>query len=315
MDTKERMTLTCEVDSYRSGWTVVEFLAHRFKYHTAERWRERVSDNFVRVNDADVHPDHVVSKGDRVAYTIWHRDPPVDPRFDVLYEDGDILAVAKSGNLPVHACGVYLRSTLIALVKNRYGDHLNLAHRLDRETSGVVVLTKNPAAAREMGRMFAGGRVAKSYVAVVYGRVGPERIEIDAPIARVRDELVAVGRRQPLDSDLAADRPVMLPRRRVDYDDGRPAVTHIEVERHTGERTLLRARPLSGRTNQIRVHLHHIGHPIVGDKVYGPPGADTHVERHALHCAELVFDHPMTGCALRLRADTPEDIKKLVENG
>ena len=135
MTEKKKITLECAVDSYRSGWTVVEFLAHRFKYHTPERWAKRVTDRWVQVNGANVEPEHVVNKEDVISYTIWHAEPEVDFRFDVVYEDDHILAVSKSGNIPVHACGVYIQSTLIATLKNIYGNHLNLAHRLDRASA------------------------------------------------------------------------------------------------------------------------------------------------------------------------------------
>ena len=116
-DGKKQITLTCEVDSYRSGWTIVEFLAHRFKYHTAEGWEKRVNDSWVKVNDGDVDVDARVEKGDAIQYTIWHAEPDVDFSYDVLHEDDDMLAVSKSGNIPVHACGVFIANTLIAKLK------------------------------------------------------------------------------------------------------------------------------------------------------------------------------------------------------
>src|SRR5262249_34996829 len=100
---KQQLTLTCQVDSYRSGWTIVDFLAHRFPYHTAEGWTKRVQDQWVRVNGTYVGEAHVIKKNDEVAYTIWHHEPEVDDRYSVLFEDEHYLAVAKSGNIPVHA--------------------------------------------------------------------------------------------------------------------------------------------------------------------------------------------------------------------
>lgn len=311
---KQRITLTCEVDSYRSGWTVVEFLSHRFKYHTPARWTGRVLDRWVQVNRADVSPDHIVKKGDAVTYTFLHTEPDVDFRFEIVYEDDHLLAVSKSGNIPVHACGVYIRNTLIGTLKNAYGDHLNLAHRLDRETSGVVLLTKDPHTARVMGRMFANGEVSKLYTAVVHGRVREESIEIDAPIGKTIEEIA--DRPDPeIDSDLTEDLPRFITRRCVDVDNGKPAVTRVEVERYVGDFTVVRVMPLSGRTNQIRVHLDHIGHPIVGDKVYrpsSPPPVAPQINRQALHCRELTLAHPVNNGKIRLAAPLPEDLARLI---
>jgi len=127
---KKQLTLTCTVDSYRAGWTIVEFLAHRFKYHTAEGWDRRVRDHWVKVNDAHVDPAHRVARDDAVQYTIWHHEPAVDDKYDVLYEDEWLVAVGKSGNIPVHACGVYITHTLIARIKEDFGRKL---HRLRLE--------------------------------------------------------------------------------------------------------------------------------------------------------------------------------------
>lgn len=304
----KRITLDCRVDSYRSGWTVVEFLSHRFKYHPAERWTHRVEDGRVQVNGANVATAHRVHKDDVVSYTIVHAEPPVDWRYDVVYEDDDLLAVNKSGNLPVHACGVYIRNTLITHLRNHYGQ-VSLAHRLDRETSGLVLLTKNVPAARALGGMFAHGEVSKSYVAVVHGRVDADSFDVDAPIGKVEYTIA-----EPTDGpELRGN---FAPKRIVDFKNGKPARTQFQVLRRGEGYTVLRAQPLTGRTNQIRVHLHHIGHPILGDKTYHPANASSAVRpiaRHALHSRVLAFEHPVSGAPMTLTADVPDDMKRFVE--
>ena len=334
---KKKITLTWEVDSYRSGWTIVRFLSHRFKYHQPERWTARVTDGFVQVNGSDVSTDHTVKKGDVVTYTIFHAEPEVDFRYDVIYEDDYLLAISKSGNIPVHACGVYIRNTLIATLKIIYGENLNLAHRLDRETSGLTLLTKDPNTSRALGRMFAQGDVWKLYAAVVHGRVREPSFEVDAPIGKTMEALTDRPCAE-IEGDLAEDRPRYVPRRRVDFEHGKRAVTRFEVEKFMGGCTLLRAIPLSGRTNQIRVHLDYVGHPIVGDKVYKPRGLEPGVadigdlkpgepetqgrpqkphapiiNRHALHCRELRFVHPAAGRVVHLTAPYPDDFLRLIE--
>lgn len=320
---KQQLTLTCEVDSYRSGWSVVEFLAHRFPYHSREGWTQRVVDQWVRVNDAVVTPEHVVHKSDAVAYTILHAEPPVDDRYDVLFEDDHYLAVAKSGNIPVHACGIYIVNTLIARLRADFGASINLAHRLDRETSGVVVLAKHRDANRLLARMFERGQVEKGYLAVVHGRVGERESIIDAPIGKIDARFqYPVEYAWGKENDLAT----YLPKRRVDPD-GKHARTRVEVIGYHGDFTTLRAIPQQGRTNQIRVHVAHAGHPIVGDKIYSLSGevreeqlrdgltprvrAALILPRHALHCEALAFAHPLEGTRVELHAPLPEDLAGL----
>jgi 23S rRNA pseudouridine1911/1915/1917 synthase len=331
---KQQLTLTCQVDSYRSGWTIVAFLAHRFPYHTAEGWTKRVHDEWVRVNGATVDAAHAVQKNDAVEYTIWHAEPPVDDRYAVLFEDDHYLAVAKSGNIPVHACGIYIVNTLIARLRTDYGPKVNLTHRLDRETSGVVMLAKHRAANRLLAGMFERGEVEKQYLAVVQGRVagGPGATAlIDAPIAKVDARY-----QYPIEYEYgkANDRATYLPKRIV-AEHGKPARTRIDVagyhELNGRDFTTLHVMPEQGRTNQIRVHLAHIGHPIVGDKIYALGGElrdevlrdgmtervrDALVlDRHALHAESLAFTHPLTGNALTVRAPVPDDLRGLISGG
>lgn len=319
---KKRITLTCEVDSFRSGWTVVEFLAHRFKYHTADGWRKRVEDEWVRVNERTITPGEKVHKGDAIQYTILHAEPDVDFRYTVLYEDEHMLAVSKSGNIPVHACGVFIANTLIAKLKEDFGAHLNLAHRLDRETSGVVVLARNKAANRALARMFAVGQVEKRYAAVVYGEVGDDEFVVDAPIGKID-----IRYQYPTEYEYgkANDLATYLPKRAVDPH-GKPARTRCRVVRRRDGFSSLAVTPEQGRTNQIRVHLHHAGHPIVGDKIYGLSGEARDellssgvtarvkkalvLERHALHCEHLEFSHPVSGEPVAIHAPIPSDLQR-----
>jgi len=319
---KKTITLTCQVDSYRSGWTVVEFLAHRFHYHTADGWKERVADGRVRINGARVEPAARVTRDDAVQYTIEHAEPAVDGRYDVLYEDDDLLCVSKSGNIPVHACGVYITHTLIARLRDAYGPAVNLCHRLDRETSGVVVLAKNREANRVLAGAFARGDVHKEYVAVVVGEVARDAFVVDAAIGKVdmRAAYPDTYRRGK-----ARDLATYLPKRVVVAKGGKTAETRFEVLARGGRYSTLRAIPAQGRTNQIRVHAAHAGYPIVGDKVYMLHGAARDellhegltdavraalvAPRQLLHCARLAFTHPVTGQRRVVEAGMPGDMR------
>ena len=311
MTTPESSTyrLCCRVDAFRAGWPLEAFLSHRFRYHPAAIWKERLHAGAVEINGRVAAFDDVVQRNDEIAYTFQHREPDVDAAYDVLHEDAWLLAVAKSGNLPVHAGGKFIRHTLIAIVRERFGPDVRLAHRLDRETSGVVLLAKSADAARALEREFHAGRVDKRYTAVLRGRAD-EAFTVDAPIAR-------------------AETPGPPYFRIVDREAGKASVTRFErrelgTHAETGEPlSLMDVRPLTGRTNQIRVHAAHAGHPVLGDKVYGvaAPDARAFVEtgdagvvsavagapRHLLHCRELAFRHPDGGRDVVVMAPLPPD--------
>jgi RluA family pseudouridine synthase len=268
----------------------------------------------------------VVQRGDVIHYTIWHAEPPVDDDYQVLYEDDHYLAVAKSGNCPVHACGIYIVNTLIARLRRDFGPRVTLAHRLDRETSGVVMLARNREANRRLAGMFERGEVEKRYRAVVFGTVAPDDFVIDAPIGKVDARFqYPVEYAWGKEHDLAT----YLPKRRVDPA-GKPARTRVEVIGRSGRFSELRVTPEQGRTNQIRVHLAHAGHPLVGDKIYGLAGdvreeqmrdgmtgrvrAALVLERHALHGETLAFTHPFTARRLTISAPVPDDMGRLLAN-
>ena len=174
MATKEKkeLTLTCQVDSYRNGWTVVAFRPTASNTIRRRGGRDRVRRKWVRVNGAEVEPGHVVAKDDAVAYTIWHAEPPVDSRYDILYEDDDLLAVSKIGQ---HPRARVWRLHHPHIDRTSQGDFGSVAQslptRLDRETSGVVLLAKNKETNRGAAGAFARGEVEKRYVAVVHGSV------------------------------------------------------------------------------------------------------------------------------------------------
>ncbi len=324
-------TLSCVVDPFRSGWTLRDFLAHKFRYLPPRLWDERVAAGRVRVNGAAAAAGTPVAAGDRISYEVAGEEPPVDFAYAVLHEDDDCIAVAKSGNLPVHAGGRYIRNTLIARLRAAQPPEraasLVLAHRLDRETSGVVLLAKNREAAAHFEREFHAGRAAKTYLAVVRGAAPPE-LTVDAPIGRVPS--IGGG----ADPDPPRWRVLTPPA-------GKPAVTRFRVVAR-GSRvappsrpsaspgapasllvSLVEAIPLTGRTHQIRIHAAHAGYPILGDKVHGAPKhlaraffedgdspalqAAAGAPRHLLHAASLSISAPRGGPPLELRAPAPPD--------
>lgn len=305
-------TLSCAVDSHRSGWRLREFLAHKFRYLPAHIWDERVADRLIRVNDAVADAGTLVLAGDRISYEVSGDEPPVDFDFTILHEDDDCLAVAKSGSLPVHAGGRYIRNTLIAHLRATVSPSLDLAHRLDRETSGVVLLAKHRAAAAHFEREFHAGRAAKVYLAVVRG-TPPPSFTVDAPI----------GRAPSSEPDPPRWRVLAAPAGRSSVTRFRVLAPGVSASSPAVPVSLLEVVPLTGRTQQIRIHAAHVGHPVLGDKIHGVPPALSRAgfergdfpelveaagaPRQLLHAASLVIAHPAGGEPLQLSAPTPPD--------
>ena len=244
------------------------------------------------------------------------RPRPEEPRapryFDVLYEDDDVLAVDKPPGLPMHPTATWFRNTLTAVLRERYGDPAPaIAHRLDRETSGIVVCGRHKEAERALKIAFERRRTKKVYLAIVEGEPEASGGVVRLPMRRVetRDRVLHVLME-------------------IDEKAGAPAETRWEVLERRAGRALLRIRIGTGRQHQIRVHLSAIGHPIVGDKLYGREGPSVFLQyvaegttpelveraghwRHALHAHELTVPHPGDGRPLRVVSPLPGDLRAL----
>lgn len=218
----------------------------------------------------------------------------------VLYEDEAIIVINKAPGMVVHPAPGRWQGTLVNALLHRWGPmpgheaRPGIVHRLDRDTSGVMVIARTASALEHLGRQFAARTVDKRYLAVVRGRVRPDVLRIDA----------AIGRH-------AVERKKMSTRARV----ARPAITRIRVLERFGAATLVEAAPETGRTHQIRVHLASRGHPILGDAVYGRPRAAEAdlIARQALHAASLGLVHPVRGTAMTFRAELWPDMVALLE--
>ncbi|HYM16707.1 MAG TPA: RluA family pseudouridine synthase [Dehalococcoidia bacterium] len=272
------------------------FVARRLPELTRSYAQRLIAGGLVSVEGQRAKASLRLDVGQRVRVDV---PPPVEltaqPEqipLDVIHEDGELIAVNKPAGMTVHPAPGHPASTLVNAILARCGDlsgiggvlRPGIVHRLDRDTSGVILIAKHDAAHHALARQLRDRSVGKTYLALVEGTPKPPAGVIDAPIARDR------RRRQRMAV--------------VAY--GRPSVTAYNVvERFSGV-SLLEARPKTGRTHQIRVHLAAIGHPIVGDRVYGKPSPL--VARQFLHAWRIAFTHPGTGEPMELEAPLAPDL-------
>ena len=224
-----------------------------------------------------------------------------DIPLDVVYEDADVIVVNKPAGLVVHPAPGHPDGTLVNALLHHCGDSLSgiggekrpgIVHRIDRDTSGLIIAAKNDAAHLALSAQLSDHTLARTYECLVMGNLREDSGTVDAPIGR-----------HP------ADRKKMA----VNPRNGRRAVTHWEVIARYGGVTHLRCRLETGRTHQIRVHLAHIGHPILGDTVYGAKKPVPGLTGQCLHATELQFIHPATGKTVSLRCPLPEEFTHMLE--
>ncbi len=212
--------------------------------------------------------------------------PPPDNGLDVIYEDEALLVVDKpSGLLSVPGRGADKQDSLLSRAR-RHWPEAECVHRLDMETSGVMVLAIGKPAQRVMNKLFRQRRVNKDYVAIVDGRIDTENGEIDLP--------------------LICDWP-NRPRQKVDFESGKPSRTHFSVLAHNPEAntTRLALQPATGRSHQLRVHMQALGHCILGDSLYASEHARNKASRLMLHASEISFEHPLNGGRSHFSARIP----------
>jgi 23S rRNA pseudouridine1911/1915/1917 synthase len=255
----------------------------------------------VLVDGAAVPKRHRVAAGELVivddaADQLPDGDPSEVADYRAAFEDEHLLVVDKPAGVVVHPARGHWHGTLAQALEGRAAGgpdafRAGIVHRLDRDTSGLLVVAKSDAVHTALKDALARREITREYLALVEGRPPARSGTIDAPIGR--------------------DRRVRT-RHSTDTDEAREAVTHFTIERALPQSTLLRVRLETGRTHQIRVHLREIGHPVCGDPEYGTPGLYG-LERQFLHAEHLAFTHPVTGEPVDVRSPLPEDLAAALE--
>ncbi len=262
-----------------------------------------IKTGYITVNSQKTKPSYKLKNGDRVEAAFPPPELPVIPPeeipLNVIYEDEHLIVINKQAGLVTHPTVKRTTGTLVNALLWRFQEKNQpfIVHRLDKDTSGVIVVAKDPETQRLLSAQFKARKIKKTYLALVEGRIRDRKGEINVPIARnpqVRTRMDVLSW-------------------------GRNALSFYEVLREFGECTLLKVRIMTGRTHQIRVHMKYIGHPVVGDAIYGVRVRYPleWVKRQLLHAAVLEIFHPFTEKRMRFVAPLAEDfkmaLKKLAE--
>jgi len=291
------------VDAEHKGLRLDALLAEQVAEVSRSQWKTLIQDGRVVVNGEGCKPNHKVKAGDVVEWSIPEEKPaetlPEEIPLDILFEDDAVLVLNKPPGLVVHPAAGNESGTLVnALVFHdpvfQAIERAGIVHRLDKDTSGVMVVAKSEKAMVELQRQFKARETEKEYLALVWGD----------PPAHGRVE-TRIGRH-----------PVHRQKMAVLKEDGREAVSNYEMQERFAEVSLVRVKIETGRTHQIRVHMAHLGHPIVGDTVYGR-ARKHHLpvkpERQMLHAARLAFTHPASGKRLSFEAPLFDDMCRLLD--
>lgn len=295
------------VNNRFAGMRLDSYLSEKYTYHTRNQWQKKIDEGMVLLNGRMPKASTRIPRDSSLSYDIGdYVEPPCNENYGILFQDDHLLIVDKPPDIPVHTSGKYFNNTLIKVLRRDFPDaELNLVNRLDRETSGVIVLSKSSEARRILGDDFRHRRVQKTYIAYAFGEIARDAFMVDAPIAEDISTVVRI-------------------RMGIDEKRGLPAQTEFKVVRRASGFTKLFCHPITGRTNQIRVHLAHAGYPIVGDKLYSGNDADflefiekgntpevlsrVLLPRQALHAHKLGFTHPATGKDMEIVSPEPADL-------
>lgn len=294
---------------------LLDYLRRRFTYLTEAEWRGYLDQGCISRNGQACPAEAEVCVGDLVAFSLdaaTVREPPADLAFQIIYEDDWLLGINKPGNLLVHRQGRSLTHNLIYQLRYAHTPpypQAGVVNRLDRETSGVVLVARQPEFLGRLNLLFSRHEVVKTYLAVVGGCPEPRQGVVDVAIGRDGDSVIAYR--------YCTGTRALAPKE---------ASTRYEVVSCHGSRSLVRLAPTTGRTHQLRVHLAHLGHPILGDKLYGrtdqefvqwrqrpQDGSAAAPRRQALHAERLAFVHPWTGKELSLVAEMPADMQQWLD--
>ena len=296
-----------EVSSEDAGIRIDKYLAEQLPDITRSYLQKLLKDGSVQMNGKPVKASAKTVAGAAIELTIPEPEEPEilpeDIPLDILYEDSDVILINKPKDMVVHpAAGHYTGTLVNALMYHCKGElsgingvlRPGIVHRIDKDTTGVLIVCKNDKAHNALAEQLKEHSITRKYRAIVCGNLKEDEGTVDAPLGR-----------HPQDRKRMA----------IVRSGGKRAVTHYRVLERFGNYTYIECRLETGRTHQIRVHMASLGHPLLGDEIYGRAKSPFKLEGQTLHAMVLGFIHPTTGEYLEFEAPLPEYFEKLLEKG
>ena len=293
------------IDRNTEGQRIDRYLSDELEDRSRSYIQKIMKEGYVKVNQKPVKSNYRLSFGDSVEVTLPEaKEPDIVPEnipLDILYEDQDIIMINKPKQMVVHPAPGHYSGTLVNALMYHCGDELSgingcmrpgIVHRIDMDTTGSLVVCKNDKAHQSLSEQLKVHSIRRIYVAIVHGNIKEDSGTVNAPIGR-----------HPTDRKKMS----------THCKNGRDAVTHYKVLERFGDYTYIQCELETGRTHQIRVHMASIGHPLLGDVVYGPGKCPiAGLEGQTLHAGILGFIHPRTGEYMEFTAPLPEYFEKLL---
>lgn len=298
-------TLNFNITEENNNIRIDRYLAEQCPDLSRSYIQKLVKDGAVFVNNRQVKANYKVQPQDQIILTIPDMQvPDILPEnipLDILYEDQWLLVVNKPKDMVVHPSAGHMEGTLVNAVMAHCGEHLSgingvlrpgIVHRIDKDTTGALLICKDDTVHRDLAEQLKVHSIKRRYRAIVQGNLKEDQGTVDAPVGR-----------HPTDRKKMA----------VNYKNGKEAVTHYQVLERFGNATYIECRLETGRTHQIRVHMASLGHPLLGDTIYGSSKNPYHLQGQALHAMILGFVHPITREYLEFQAPLPEYFIKLLD--
>ena len=297
------MLTSINVQKTESGQRLDKFIANKLSKLSRNQVQNLINAQQVKINGITSKASQIISCGDKVELEIHQISSeneilPMDLKLEIIYEDDEILVITKPHGLVVHPAKGHRHDTLVNAIVNYLPSSKNISsqnrngivHRLDKDTSGIMIIAKTDFAHSHLSYQFKSRQVIKKYIGLINGVPKSDKAIIYGKISR-----------HPKSRQKMAI-----------TENGKPAETKFEIIEQINNYSLLQIEPKTGRTHQIRVHLSSIGHPIVGDKTYGK--SNTAINRHFLHASSIIIKHPETNKILDLQCKLPSDLNDFLKN-
>ncbi len=301
----EENKLSFQVEPSEAGQRIDRYLSEKLPDLTRSYLQKLIGEDFVLQKGKPVKNGTKTLAGEQIEVTVPEAEEPEilpeDIPLDILYEDADVILVNKPKDMVVHPAAGHYSGTLVNALMYHCRDGLSgingvlrpgIVHRIDKDTTGVLVVCKNDKAHNALAEQLKEHTITRRYRAIVCGNLKEDEGTVDAPLGR-----------HPQDRKKMA----------IVRQGGRRAVTHYRVLERFGSYTYIECRLETGRTHQIRVHMASLGHPLLGDEVYGRTKSPFHLEGQTLHAMVLGFQHPTTGEYVEFEAPLPAYFEELLQ--